>query len=126
MKEIKTAQELAEICYLMPAFPVIGTIYGEGLYPISIEGHNLLKKAYNRYLDWKAYGKNNLEENDFELIRQYIIYHIHAPIWMMNPYMDEFQENPIAILRNQALEIKDWDDVRDYLYAALDWGLYPL
>lgn len=106
--------------------PAIGTIYNGGMFPIPIERHNLLREAYGRYLDWRAYGKDEIQEMDFDLIRQYLIYHIHAPCWMF-PYDLEGEEaTPILKLCAQALEIKDWDGVQDYVLAALDYGLDPL
>jgi hypothetical protein len=125
---IETAHQLAEICYMMPQMPGIGTIYIGGLFPINIQNHTLLNEAYKRYLDWKVGKGDRPKETDFELLKQYAIYHIHAPIWMQNPHLEEMTDdgsNPILTSMAKSLKIKSWKDLQDYTFELLDIGLDP-
>ncbi|MEM6359957.1 MAG: hypothetical protein AAF731_07680 [Bacteroidota bacterium] len=126
---IQTATQLAEICYFMPKMPGIGTMYNGGLFPINIRDHNMLEAAYKRYLDWKVEKGPEPDETDFEVIRQYCIYHIHAPIWLENPHLEEMTDDgssPILTAREKALKIKNWNDIHEYTFELLDIGLDPL
>lgn len=61
-----------------------------------------------------------------ELLRAYILHHIHAPCWLANPHATPEYCAQIGALQQQAAEIRTVDDVHAYIEAALDLGLDPL
>ena len=119
---IKTAEQLAEVCYMMPKMPGIGTIYAQGLFPIPAEQHVSLRETLEKYYIWVVDKGPEPDEMEFEMMRQYLIYHIHAPCWLQNPYSDG---SDIKAMMQKAIEIKNWGDMNEYKSELTDLGLDP-
>mgnify|MGYP005712045967 FL=1 len=135
--EIKTHEDLMEAIPYMPRW-MDRLLYPNG-FPLPPRQIIHVSEALDNYYRWigeqaktvKGEFKANkskrviLSSDDIEMLKQYIIYYIHAPLWLRtNAY--EPDENPIQEFRRTCLSrIKDLDTLRDFKYDLLHVGLDP-
>ncbi len=63
-----------------------------------------------------------LEPIELEILQQYLVYYIHAPLFNLDEEMRRFN----APLRALAWKIKpNVDSIHAFLYSAMDFGLDP-
>ncbi len=85
-------------------------------------GADLLRKAVPAYYTWKVGEGPEPDKDCFEVIRQFLIYHIYAPMWELNP----FDTSGLEMLREHSLKIKDWKGIDEHIELAMDIGIDPL
>lgn len=87
-----------------------------------------LKNAVMHYLAWGA-GKRQDPPGDeaFEILREYVIYHIKAPCWRdVQAGQDPGMARDIERLIEKAEEILTLEDVAEHMNKCLELGLDPL
>ena len=72
-----------------------------------------------------AYFNNKASDEQIKLVRQYLEYYIKAPCWSANIATEEDKVNFNKLIeRVEAL--KTTQEILDWIYACLDWGIDPL
>jgi hypothetical protein len=61
---------------------------------------------------------NFTSDDQTALLREYLLHHINAPCWRINPW-------DLQCLKDRAAAISSRDDVILWLNHAADWGLDP-
>ena len=72
-----------------------------------------------------AYSNNKASDDQIKLVRQYLEYYIKAPCWSANIATDEDKEN-FKKLIERVETLKTTQEILDWIYECLDWGIDPL
>jgi hypothetical protein len=95
----------------------------------NVETHRKIKSIRERIgeyylecIDDEGNLKQNppLSKTDFQVLRQWLIYYLHAPIWTLHA-VPEFEE-----LKAKAFAITSWQDFQNVAHDCLEFGLDPL
>ncbi|MEL6634750.1 MAG: hypothetical protein AAFQ83_25015 [Bacteroidota bacterium] len=72
-------------------------------------------------------GGGPLDERDIEILRDYLIYFIHAPCWTKIAMDTEDEEYSQTLLtrRKESFELDTVDKISEYLAALREFGLDP-
>jgi len=68
-----------------------------------------------------------LDEEDIKILREYLIYFIHAPCWTNIAMKTEDEEycNTLLNRRKESFELYTVDKISEYLNTLLEFGLDP-
>lgn len=131
---MSTQEQLAELMYIpkwmdnpmyIGGFPMraesLRIVTVQGQEPRSI--HERIIEYYQQCMDEKGelLFQPPLSQEDFEVLRQWVIYYLHAPIWAMVAVPLGFNQ-----LQAEAFAIANWQQLQDVAHKALDFGLDPL
>ncbi len=131
---MSTQEQLAELMYIprwlgdpmyIGGFPMraesLRIVTVQGQEPRSI--HERIIEYYQQCMDDKGelLSQPPLSQGDFEVLRQWVIYYLHAPIWATVAVPLGFDK-----MLSEAFAITNWKQLQAVAHKALDFGLDPL
>ncbi|QIP14712.1 hypothetical protein G8759_19885 [Spirosoma aureum] len=133
LTQIFTEEQLEELLYI-PKY--LGEPFYPGGFPFQPDSFSLsteigmpsksIRERINEYYrvcvteEGKLLPEPPLSDDDFQVLRQWAIYLVHAPIWTLHA-TEEFEQ-----LKAQALAVTNWAELDEVAHLALDFGLDPL
>lgn len=72
-----------------------------------------------------AYFNNKASDAQIKLVRKYLEYYIKAPCWLANIANEEDKEKFNKLIE-RVETLKTTQEILDWVYACLDWGIDPL
>ncbi len=110
---------------LMPSFPGLGLLYPGGA-PIPMSNMHYEGKSYEdikrAFIMFRVDKGPALEPVELEILQQYLVYYVHAPLFNLDKELWRFN----APLRALAWKIKpNVESIDNFLHRAMDFGLDP-